>query len=446
MNDDESVLVARAGEYYATLDGFGRTHVHDVLLHPLRPLPANNEGGGLKGSARENALPASLPPSVRAALEDLFLRDRGPGLRATFAHGSVDLAPRPEVRGGACARLLLCIALEMCALHPPLETETFDDEALSRWREDVERLRGVDGAGGALRGYEPAFHPIARARASLDAAVAEMSARDGSGSAARFAFEIVPASADEDTVTVTVAAPSGGVRVAFTEKTNKTGSAAAADEPVVASALRDVLAADADAAPTAAREIARAFLLGETVAAAAAAAAPSSSAAAAAPPKYSHPPPPPPGPSPGAECLRAAADEIAAAAVTFDAHVDRLARAVETREARSNHRRQLCALSRARRTVRGGLTAALVAVEAFIAHDADDDDDDWARRRLLSYVASVRSACARGQGVDAARVAAGFWRTRAGRTVIQRAKRANSSRCLATSERVNEEIVMLSLT
>ena len=439
MNDDESVLVARAGEYYATLDGFGRTHVHDVLLHPLRPLPANNEGGGLKGSARENALPASLPPSVRAALEDLFLRDRGPGLRATFAHGSVDLAPRPEVRGGACARLLLCIALEMCALHPPLETETFDDEALSRWREDVERLRGVDGAGGALRGYEPAFHPIARARASLDAAVAEMSARDGSGSAARFAFEIVPASADEDTVTVTVAAPSGGVRVAFTEKTSKTGSAAAADEPVVASALRDVLAADADAAPTAAREIARAFLLlGETSAPA---------------PKYLYssrppppPPPPPPGPSPGAECLRAAADEIAAAAVAFDAHVDRLARAVETREARSNHRRQLCALSRARRTVRGGLTAALVAVEAFIAHDADDDDDDWARRRLLSYVASVRSACARGQGVDAARVAAGFWRTRAGRTVIQRAKRANSSRCLATSERVNEEIVMLSLT
>ena len=100
-----------------------------------------------------------------------------------------------------------------------------------------------------------------------------MSARDGSGSAARFAFEIVPASADEDTVTVTVAAPSGGVRVAFTEKTSKTGSAAAADEPVVASALRDVLAADADAAPTAARDIARAFLLGETVAAAAAAAA-----------------------------------------------------------------------------------------------------------------------------------------------------------------------------
>jgi breast cancer 2 susceptibility protein len=178
----------------------------------------------------------------------------------------------------------------------------------------------------------------------------------------------------------------------------------------------------------------------------ASASAPSSSSAAAAAPKYAHPPPPPPGPSPGAEGLRAAADEIAAAAVAFDAHVDRLARAVETREARSNHRRQLCALSRARRTVRGGLTAALVAVEAFIAHDADDDDDDWARRRLLSYVASVRSACARGQGVDAARVAAGFWRTRAGRTVIQRAKRANSSRCLATSERVNEEIVMLSLT
>jgi hypothetical protein len=182
VNDDESVLVARAGEYYATLDGFGRTHVHDVLLHPLRPLPANNEGGGLKGSARENALPASLPPSVRAALEDLFLRDRGPGLRATFAHGSVDLAPRPEVRGGACARLLLCIALEMCALHPPLETETFDDEALSRWREDVERLRSVDGAGGALRGYEPAFHPIARGE---------------NGDPAREASEFVALSRDE---------------------------------------------------------------------------------------------------------------------------------------------------------------------------------------------------------------------------------------------------------
>jgi len=39
-------------------------------------------------------LPGTLPPGTRAALEDLFMRDRGPALRAVYAHGAVGLMPR----------------------------------------------------------------------------------------------------------------------------------------------------------------------------------------------------------------------------------------------------------------------------------------------------------------------------------------------------------------
>ena len=36
VNDAPEVLVARLGEYYATMDGFGQSRVHDVILHPWR--------------------------------------------------------------------------------------------------------------------------------------------------------------------------------------------------------------------------------------------------------------------------------------------------------------------------------------------------------------------------------------------------------------------------
>ena len=122
VNDAPEALTARLGAYYATLDGFGQARVPDVILHPLRPSVDPND----PDARRPNAMPSKLPRGVRNALEDLFMRDKGPALRAAYAHGSVALDPDGRfedvghradgVRGadGACARLLLLVILDMC--------------------------------------------------------------------------------------------------------------------------------------------------------------------------------------------------------------------------------------------------------------------------------------------------------------------------------------------
>ena len=94
------------GAYFATLDGFGQASVHDVLLHPRRP------------DGSPNNLPGALSAPVRAALEDLFLRARGPALRATYAHGNVPLdGGGGGGGGGACVRLMLAAMVRRCRLN-----------------------------------------------------------------------------------------------------------------------------------------------------------------------------------------------------------------------------------------------------------------------------------------------------------------------------------------
>ena len=168
-NGAPEVVTARLGEYYATLDGYGQARAHDVLLHPRRAELKN--GGGA------NAFPATLRGETLAALEDLFMRDRGPSLRAAYAHGGTRLLPedprkttddapttrfsssrREEEKGeeasegsegsirfgksrGACAATLLAAALDLC-----------------------------DCPASPLRGYSSVFHPRARLRDAVRAA------------------------------------------------------------------------------------------------------------------------------------------------------------------------------------------------------------------------------------------------------------------------------------
>ena len=209
-------------------------------------------------------------------------------------------------------------------------------------------------------------------------------------------------------------------------------------------------------APTIAQAIAARLLASEKpvqkdslkilpVAAAAAAPPPSSSA-----PLYRLPPPlpgPSPGPSPGTECLRAAADEVSAAAAAYTGWINKMTSAVERREARSNHRRQLGALLHGQKSVAAGLVAVLLAAEGLVGGDAvivsDVAGDEvavgeapggafvsgggnegagelgFARRRVLSYATSLRAACEAGQAVEATRAAASLWEQRAGDRVIE---------------------------
>ena len=123
----------------------------------------------MKNGGGANAFPATLRGETLAALEDLFMRDRGPSLRAAYAHGGTRLLPEdprkttddaPTTRfsssllekgeeasegsegsirfgksRGACAATLSAAALDLC-----------------------------DCPASPLRGYSSVFHPRARLR------------------------------------------------------------------------------------------------------------------------------------------------------------------------------------------------------------------------------------------------------------------------------------------
>ncbi|KAJ9445321.1 hypothetical protein DIPPA_07579 [Diplonema papillatum] len=77
---------ARAGAYFATLDGFGQRDKHIVLLQPSLP------GGGGEAEAEENALGTSLGSGLFSLLADLFMAEAGPSLRAYIMHAQCDIA------------------------------------------------------------------------------------------------------------------------------------------------------------------------------------------------------------------------------------------------------------------------------------------------------------------------------------------------------------------
>ena len=421
VNDAPEALVARLGEYYATMDGFGQSRVHDVILHPWRaPIePARPD------ARRPNALPSKLPSGARNALEDLFMRDRGPALRAAYAHGSVSLDPRAGdgARGGdgerggdgACGRLLLLIVLDMCVAGETLVG--FDGRSDG---DEFDSSTGAIGSGPApfarptLAGYDARFHPSVRFRASLEGAF--RSIRPIAGPSPRFTCTFT-ANGDGDgrvgeALVLVFDSEAGGEdgkpnsRAGFTEKTDKLGNDSESQETVLREIVNGFL--DVGDAPDGSSAVLARWILGDEKVVAAAVTSR----------------PPPAGPFAGAEALRAAADEVASASTAYASWIERLVGAAERREARSNQRRQLVSLLRHQKSVALGLCALLLAAERMerVAGGCASDEAEIgaSTTKLLSHAASVRAACEAGQGVDAARAAVGGWQTKAGRALLSR--------------------------
>jgi hypothetical protein len=139
----------------------------------------------------------------------------------------------------------------------------------------------------------------------------------------------------------------------------------------------------------------------------------------------------------GSECLRAAAEEVRAAATAHVFCVERLLSAAETREARGGHRKQLVAAVSSTRALAASLIATLLLVDVFSHHEAtvrllDADDRRRAatrkapgaeaarsiRARLLTQATAARALCESGRAREAARVAAAGWTQRAGRETV----------------------------
>ena len=447
-NDAPEVTRARPGSYFATLDGFGQAKVHDVLLHPERP------------DGSPNALPNTIPTHVRAAMEDLFMRDRGPGLRAAYAHGAVALEPRGAANDddeteGACARLLLLAIAEMCAARHARDEENRRNDGDPDAGGAAESLRvyaaeslRVDAAeslraeGVAMTEFAPLFHPATRLREATRAATEATTTL--APPAPRFTHATTPREDDEGTTRVEVFDAAGGAdrraRVAFRVKTAHAENDAKGEAAII-DAVRAVLNAaggDETAGTLAARFLGEeSELASEESASEESASAESASAATPQPPPQ--PPPPPPGPAPCAECLRAAADEVRASALAYASWIDRLTGATERREARSNHRRQLAALLREQRRVAAGLAATLVAIEALGGRPSGSGSDDGAAflaaaRRLLTHAASTRAACESGRAAEAAKAAGALWEVRAGEAVLREIVSASAARRAGTRE------------
>ena len=427
-NGVPEVVTARLGEYYATLDGYGQARVHDVLLHPRRADGAKNGRNG--GSA--NALPATLRGETRAALEDLFMCDRGPSLRAAYAHGGTRLLAEdpPTSAKDADARLSF--------------SRQTNDEDESEGSEGSVRVRNSCGACAAtllaaaldlcdcpsspLRGYSSVFHPRARLR---DAVRAATEATETVAAAERRFALAFPDGEKGSLVTVL----DGGVeRVSFDSKRDTASAVAAAakDEATLLEMAR--LARDA-------RRATRPGDRNETLERIAAALLDRDAEASREDVRsrvrscqYSQ------GAddesdtvengfvSDGSECLRAAADEARAAATAHVFHVERLLRAAERREARGGHRKQLVAAVSSTRALGASLLVTILLVEAFSHRDGPGRDDEAlsddaealcsARARLLTQATATRVACASGRTREATRAAAAGWAQRAGREMV----------------------------
>lgn len=448
-NGAPEVVTARLGEYYATLDGYGQARAHDVLLHPRRAEGTKDGGGG-----GANAFPATLRGETRAALEDLFMRDRGPSLRAAYAHGGTRLLPedprkttddadarfsssrqekgeeasegsegsiRAGKSRGACAATLLAAALDLC-----------------------------DCPASPLRGYSSVFHPRARLRDAVRAAT-EATATVAAAEP-RFALAF-PGGEEGSLVTVL----DGGVeRVSFSSRRDSAAATAAAAKDEAALLEMARLAHDAWLVPSA-RPGRRDETLGRV------AAAFLDRDVSVLPPERREDDSRDDNRLPsreagddagddaqfgndelfgndsvsGSECLRAAAEEVRAAATAHVFCVERLLSAAETREARGGHRKQLVAAVSSTRALAASLLATLLLVDVFSHHEAtvrlhEADDRRRAatrkapgaeaarsiRARLLTQATAARVLCESGRTREAARAAAAGWTQRAGRETV----------------------------
>ncbi|POM79118.1 Hypothetical protein PHPALM_3278 [Phytophthora palmivora] len=112
---------AQIDAYYSTLDGFGQKDKHQVLLHPVVMLDAENKSDEKRDMSREsvaNALYEKIPFASLAVLLDLFMMSSGPNLRAKLCHGEALLSTFgddcPAAKISSATRLLFETLVLLC--------------------------------------------------------------------------------------------------------------------------------------------------------------------------------------------------------------------------------------------------------------------------------------------------------------------------------------------
>ena len=93
---DLELVIAKIGKYFATLDGYGQRHLHQVIILPTihstalrKDIRCNTEyhDANAADGTSPNKLLHQLSPSQHNFLNDIFLMPAGPALRAKLAHG-----------------------------------------------------------------------------------------------------------------------------------------------------------------------------------------------------------------------------------------------------------------------------------------------------------------------------------------------------------------------
>ena len=357
-NDAPEVIHARLGAYYATLDGYGQANAHDVLLHPWR---AGVITGADTDRAR-NKFRDELPQHALLVLRDLCMRDKGPSLRATYAHGGLPFLEtdtfcdegdegvfrtRNESRG-ACAYLFLAAVRDLCAA----------------FRDD-----GDDATGGfkfvelntSLTGYKTVFHPRIRVQNALTSALTSLVE-------VQIAEHECRVLEDGNSETLVTFCERSTPRVSFHAKPEspETITTAKEDEATLVEICRVVLSAyeakrsqTADQSRDALGSIARAFLAGEAHAADCGTRGNEKSGSDLV---LDHDFESIEEVNSGIECLRQAACEVKVACEKHVGSIERLVQLTERRAARSGHRKRLVANVTAVKAVQGASIVLLLLV------------------------------------------------------------------------------------
>ena len=413
-NNAPEVIDAKLNTYYATLDGYGQASTHDVLLHPRRApgtcsVDEKTSSGGDDKNLERNKFREKVPACLRFALEDLFMREKGPSLRATYAHGSVPICEEDDMYGqvvikpstNACAYLLLAAASDLCLLF---------ESDLGGFK-----FTPLESSSSFLKGYRPVFHPVTRVRDAQACALKAVTNIQTANHSVRFG--------DDDALVTFF--ERDAARVAFHAKrdADETVFKAKEDEAALVEVVK--VALDAWNVVVTRRQsnekdvlgsVARAFLQRES--------SQNVFESPLAPPfldEWTESPN-------GMECLRTAAGEVRVACETHLQSIESAAQATDNREARSAQRKRLVANVACSKSVQAQSLALLLLLDVFLDDFVlqDDDGDNMTgiemRRRLLSQATALRVACELGHSREAVQGAVKGWKQNAGRAMIKKLK------------------------
>ncbi|KAJ3210613.1 hypothetical protein HDU83_003873 [Entophlyctis luteolus] len=119
VNNIPEIATAHLDSYFSTLDGFGQKHKHQVLLHET----VLSSGQPNKIFQELNESPSGK--GCLAALQDLFMMEKGPNLRGKLCHGELSL--KSLVANEANIRISASSALLFLAFIAVLFRKLFDD-------------------------------------------------------------------------------------------------------------------------------------------------------------------------------------------------------------------------------------------------------------------------------------------------------------------------------